>query len=93
MSGGLQALRAMGDHDIPYSRACKLVGVDPTTVRRDRPPDNSEVCERTKANAAARRQFGFRRISLLLERMGMTINHKKLYRFYAAIAESRCVQA
>ena len=30
----------MRDHDISQRRACRLVGVDPKTVRRDRPPDN-----------------------------------------------------
>ena len=28
---------AMRDHDISQSRACRLVGVDPKTVRRERP--------------------------------------------------------
>jgi hypothetical protein len=30
-------LRAMKDHPISQRRACVLIGVDPKTVRRDRP--------------------------------------------------------
>ena len=32
--------------------------------------------------AGKRRRFGYRRIGVLLERKGMTMNHKKLYRIY-----------
>lgn len=72
----------MLDHDISQRRACRLVGVDPKTVRRDRPPDNHDVREEMKAIASKRRRFGYRRIGVLLERKGMIINHKKLYRLY-----------
>ena len=84
----------MRDHDISQRRACRLVGVDPKTVRRDHPPtarqcienaregDNPEVREEMKAIASKRRRFGYRRIGVLLERKGMTMNHKKLYRLY-----------
>ena len=33
-----------------------------------------------KAVAAKRRRFGYRRIGVMLERKGMIMNHKKLYR-------------
>lgn len=35
-----------------------------------------------KEIAGKRRRFGYRRIGILLERKGMTMNHKKLYRLY-----------
>jgi putative transposase len=38
-------LRAMKDHPISQRRACVLIGVDPKTVRRERPPDNPEIRE------------------------------------------------
>ena len=66
----------MRDHDISQRRACRLVGVDPKTVRRDHPPDNPEVREEMKAIASKRRRFGYRRIGVLLERKGMIMNHK-----------------
>jgi putative transposase len=37
------ALKAMRDHKISQRRACDLVGVDPKTVRRERPPDHAEI--------------------------------------------------
>ena len=72
----------MRDHNISQRRACRLVGVDPKTVRRDQRPDNPEVREEMKAIASKRRRFGYRRIGVLLERKGMMMNHKKLYRLY-----------
>jgi putative transposase len=59
-----------------------LVGVDPKTVRRDRPLDNPEIREEMKLIASKRRRFGYRRIGVLSERKGMITNHKKLYRLY-----------
>ena len=76
------ALRVMRDHDISQRRACRLVGVDPKTVRRERPPDSAEIRKEMQEIAAKRRRFGYRRIGVLLERKGMSMNHKKLYRIY-----------
>ena len=76
------ALRVMRDHDISQRRACRLVGVDPKTVRRDRPPDSAEIRKEMQEIAGKRRRFGYRRIGILLERKGMIMNHKKLYRIY-----------
>jgi putative transposase len=72
----------MRDHEVSQRRACRLVGVDPKTVRRDRPPDNADVRAAMREIAGKRRRFGYRRIGVLLEREGMTMNHKKLYRLY-----------
>ena len=73
---------AMRGHDISQRRACRLVGVDPKTVRRDRPPDNADVRKAMKDIAGKRLRFGYRRIGVLLERKGHVMNHKKLYRLY-----------
>ena len=75
-------LRAMKDHPISQRRACVLIGVDPKTVRRDRPPDNPEIREEMHKIAEKRRRFGYRRVGILLERKGMIMNEKKLYRIY-----------
>lgn len=72
----------MRDHDFSQRRACRLVGVDPKTVRRDRPPDNPDIRKEMKKIAAKRRRFGYRRIGVMLEREGYFMNHKKLYRLY-----------
>lgn len=75
-------LRAMRDHPISQRRACVLIGVDPKTVRRKRPPDNPEIREEMHKIAEQRRRFGYRRVGIMLERKGMVMNEKKLYRIY-----------
>ena len=72
----------MSDHDISQRRACRLVGVDPKTVRRRQVPDCPEIRQRMHEIAGERRRFGYRRIGLMLEREGITMNHKKLRRLY-----------
>jgi putative transposase len=76
------ALRVMRDHDISQRRACRLVGVDPKTLRRERPPDSAEIRKAMQEIVGKRRRFGYRRIGVLLERKGIIMNHKKLYRIY-----------
>ena len=75
-------LRAMKDHPISQRRACVLIGVDPKTVRRERPPDNPEIREEMHKIAEKRRRFGYRRVGIMLERKGIIMNEKKLYRIY-----------
>jgi putative transposase len=59
------ALRAMRVHDISQRRACALVGVDPKTVLRERPPDNPETRKEMGEIAEKRWRFGYRRIGIL----------------------------
>ncbi len=72
----------MRDYQVSQRRACVLIGVDPKTVRRERPPDQAEVREEMRDIAAQRRRFGYRRVGVMLERKGHIMNHKKLYRLY-----------
>lgn len=71
------------------------MGVDPKTVRREHPPDNPEIRKEMNKIAEKRRRFGYplagnglpanrdrRRIGVILERKGMLMNEKKLYRIY-----------
>lgn len=73
----------MSKFDISQRRACRLVDVDPKTVRREPVPDHPEVRDRMREIAAERRRFGYRRIGLMLEREGITMTHKKLRRLYS----------
>ena len=66
------ALKVIEAYEVSQRRACRLVSVDPKTVRRDRPPDNPEIRTRMREIAATRRRFGYRRIGLMLEREGIT---------------------
>lgn len=75
-------LRVLRDYEISQRRACRLIGVDPQTVRRERPPDHVAIRDAMKDVAGKRRRFGYRRIGIMLERQGMIMNHKKLYRLY-----------
>ncbi|MEI6801206.1 MAG: IS3 family transposase [Pseudomonadota bacterium] len=75
-------LRAMKGHPISQRRACVLIGVDPKTVRREHPPDNPDIRLEMNKIAEKRRRFGYRRIGVMLERVGMVMNEKKLYRIY-----------
>ncbi|EJU14300.1 transposase IS3/IS911 family protein [Sphingomonas sp. LH128] len=76
------ALGVMRDYQVSQRRACVLIGVDPKTVRRERPPDHGAIREAMREIAGQRRLFGYRRIGVMLGRKGMSMNHKKLYRLY-----------
>ena len=73
----------MRDYQISQRRACALIGVDRQAVRRERPQDHTEIRAEMREIAAQRRRFGYRRVGVMLERKGMIMNHKKLYRLYS----------
>lgn len=63
-------------------RACRLVTVDPKTARRPALPDAPALRARLRELAGVRGRFGYRRLGILLEREGIEMNHKRLYRLY-----------
>lgn len=74
---------AMTERDYSQRRACALAGINPRVHRyRSTRPDDAGLRTRLRALAAERRRFGYRRLHLLLEREGVTLNWKKLYRLY-----------
>jgi putative transposase len=71
-------------HGVSQRRACQAIGADRSSIRyRRRRPDDGVIRSRLREVAAVRRQFGYRRLHILLHREGITLNHKKLRRLYA----------
>lgn len=74
---------AIQDKGYSQRRACAMVGIDPRVYRyRPRRPDDTALRKRLRALADARRRFGYRRLHRLLQREGVRVNRKKLYRLY-----------
>ena len=72
---------AMAEKSYSQRRACALVGIAPKTYRYvSKRGDDVALRERLRALAYQRRRFGYRRLHVLLGRVGIAVNHKKLYR-------------
>lgn len=73
-------------HGISERKACKLVGVNRSTIRyKIQKANDSELNEKIRKIALEKRRFGYRRIHMLLKREGQKINHKKVYRLYKGL--------
>ena len=74
---------AIKDKDYSQRHACRLVGLQPKTYRyASTRPDDGALRLRLKELALERRRFGYRRLGLMLEREGIKLSPKKLYRLY-----------
>src|SRR3546814_5555260 len=71
------ALRLVAEHGFSQRRACRLIEVDPKTVRREATADAQAVRQRLCELAGERRRFGYRRLGIMLAREGITMNQKK----------------
>jgi len=70
-------------HGLSERRACRLVGVSRRVIRYEPTRgDDAGLRHRLRELASERRRFGYRRLGYLLEREGITPNHKKLLRIY-----------
>ena len=70
-------------HGLSQRRACRLVGMDRSSLQyRSRRPDDGPIREKLRSLAAERRRFGYRRLGWMLERQGLKMNLKKVYRLY-----------
>ena len=70
-------------HGVSQHRACHVLAVDRSSVRYSSVrPDDADLRKAIRDVARERRRFGYRRISVMLERQGIYMNHKKLRRLY-----------
>ncbi len=69
-------------HEVSQARVCRLIGGDPKTVQRKEKKTDEKIRQRMGEIAANRQRFGYRRPGLMLEREGIHMNHKKLYRLW-----------
>jgi putative transposase len=70
-------------YEMSERRACRVLGVDRTSVRYQATrPDDGALRERLKALAQERRRFGYRRLHVLLRREGHAVNKKRVQRIY-----------
>ena len=69
--------------DVSERRACGALGADRSSVRyRARRPGDEAVRKRLRELAAVRRRFGYRRLLVLMRRVGLVMNHKKFRCLY-----------
>lgn len=73
----------MAGFSVTYRRACRLVGVQRSTFYyRSRAKEQTVLKIRLRDLALARVRYGYRRLTVLLQREGWPINHKRVYRLY-----------
>lgn len=82
--GGRQDVAfVMGKFSLSERRACELNDMDRSSYRYEpRPNRNAELCARLTELARQKPRYGYRRLGVLLERSGMAVNHKRLFRVY-----------
>lgn len=70
-------------YDVSERRACKSLNVDRSSIRyRLRGGSDGKVRDVLRRLSYERHRFGYRRLHELLQRDGIKINHKKVYRLY-----------
>jgi putative transposase len=74
---------AMNERRYSQRRACALMGIAPRVYRyASRRPDDADLRQRLRELSSERRRFGYRRLHILLQREGIEVNWKRLYRIY-----------
>src|SRR6185369_3812058 len=68
---------------VSQRRSCRVLDVVRSTIQyRSRCSDDTPLRTELVTLAAQRRRFGYRRLTVLLRRGGIRVNHKKVYRLY-----------
>ena len=77
------AAHLQSTYEMSERRACRVLGVDRTSVRYQATrPDDGVLRNRLKALAQERRRFGYRRLHVMLRREGHAVNKKRVQRIY-----------
>lgn len=72
-----------GHYGISERRACRLVGLQRSTLRyQAKVKADEELQTRLRELAAERPRFGYRRLHALLRREGQQVNHTRIHRLY-----------
>lgn len=67
-------------------RACCLVGIGPSSYHyQHRKGSDAQLREQLLVLAERWRRFGYRRLTVMMRRQGLIVNHKRLYRLYRAL--------
>jgi putative transposase len=70
-------------YEMGERRACSLIGADRSSVRYvQRRPDDSALREVLRGAAETHRQFGYRRLHVILRREGHVLNRKRTQQLY-----------
>ena len=70
---------AREEMDLSERRACRLIGIHRSVARYPpRKRDLPQLLERLKELADERRRYGYRRLTILLQREGFPVNHKRV---------------
>jgi len=72
------------EYEMSERHACRLLGLGRSThrYRGHREEQDAGLRARLKQLAAKRMRFGYRRLTAMLVREGITANHKRVYRLY-----------
>jgi len=69
--------------EVSERRACELNHIDRSSYRYQPQPDrNADLRQKLTALAREKPRWGYRRLAVLLERQGETVNPKRLFRVY-----------
>jgi putative transposase len=74
----------MERYQVSQRRACGLLEVPRSSFRHEPKREDSVLRERLIGLARERPRFGYRRLHVLLQREGQSINHKRVWRVYKA---------
>lgn len=71
-------------YEMSERHACRLLEISRSSYRyrAQNPERDEELRTRLKELAAKRMRFGYRRLTAMLAREGMRVNHKRIYRLY-----------